>query len=68
MSFKELISQNNLNRININGYDYDVPAIGQISRVLANGPVERCLIPGRVIPKTKNCYLIPPCLTLSIIR
>ena len=25
-------------------------------------------IPGRVIPKTQKCYLMPPCLTLSIIR
>ena len=25
-------------------------------------------IPGRVIPKTQKWYLIPPCLTLSIIR
>ena len=34
----------------------------------ANGPADLGLIPGRVIPKTKKWYLIPPCLTLSIIR
>ena len=43
--------------------------IGLVGRVFANGPGDRGSIPGRVIPKTlKKCYLIPPCLTLSIIR
>ena len=34
-----------------------------MSRVFANGS-----IPGQVTPKTKKWYLIPPCLTLNIIR
>ena len=38
-------------------------------RVFANGPGDLGSIPGRVIPKTqKKWYLMPPCLTLSIIR
>ena len=37
-------------------------------RVFANGPENRGSFPGRVIPKTLKWYLIPPCLTLSIIR
>ena len=36
--------------------------------VLANGLGELGSIPGRVIPKTKKWYLMPPYLTLSIIR
>ena len=43
--------------------------IGIIVRVFANGPGDLGSILGRVIPKTqKKWYLIPPCLTLSIIR
>ena len=37
-------------------------------RVFANGPGDLGSIPGRVIPKTLKWNLIPPCLTLSIIR
>ena len=37
-------------------------------RVFANGPGDRDLILGRVIPKTQKWYLMPPCITLSIIR
>ena len=37
-------------------------------RVFANGLGDLGLIPGRVIPKTQKWYLMPPCLTLSIIR
>ena len=37
-------------------------------RVFANGPGDLGSIPGRVIPKTQKWYLMPPCLTLSIIR
>ena len=33
--------------------------------VFANGPRDQGSIPGRVIPKTKKWYLIPPCLTLQ---
>ena len=29
---------------------------------------DRGSIPGRVIPKTQKWYLMPPCLTFSIIR
>ena len=40
-----------------------------MGRVFANGPRDQSSIPGRVIPKTfKKWYLIPHCLTLSIIR
>ena len=37
-------------------------------RVFANGPGDRGSVPGQVIPKTQKWYLMPPCLTLSIIR
>ena len=37
-------------------------------RVFANGPGDLGSIPVRVIPKTKKWYLMPPCLTLGIIR
>ena len=37
-------------------------------RVSANGLVDRGSILGRVISKTQKWYLMPPCLTLSIIR
>ena len=36
--------------------------------VFANGPGDLGSNTGRVIPKTKKWYLMPPCLTLSIIR
>ena len=37
--------------------------------MLTSGPRDRGSIPGRVIPQTfKKWYLIPPCLTLSIIK
>ena len=39
-----------------------------MSRVLANGPGDQGSIPGRVMPKTQKWYLMPPCITLSIIR
>ena len=45
--------------------------VGLISRVFANGPVDQGSIPGQVIPRTqkkKKLYVMPPCLTLSIIR
>ena len=37
-------------------------------RVIANGPGDPGSIPGRVIPNTQKWYLMPLCLTLSIIR
>ena len=37
-------------------------------RVFANGPGDLGLIPGWVITKTQKWYLMPPCLTLCIIR
>ena len=47
----------------------DYRLIGLVGRVFANGPGNQGSLPGRVIPKTlKELYLIPPCLTLSIIR
>ena len=42
--------------------------IGLVGRVFVNGPGDLGSIPGRVIPKTLNWYLIPPCLTISNIR
>ena len=36
--------------------------------MFANGPADLGSILGRVIPKTQKWYLMPPCLTLSIIR
>ena len=46
-----------------------IPDIGLGFRVFANGPGDLGSIPGRVIPKdSKKWYLMPPCLTLSIIR
>ena len=39
-----------------------------MSKVFANGPVDRVSVPGQVIPKTKKWYLMPPCLILTIIR
>ena len=39
-----------------------------MSRVFANGPEDQGSIPGRVIPKTQKWYLMPFCLTVSIIR
>ena len=41
---------------------------GIIVRVFANDPGDLRSIPGRVIQKLKKWYLMPPCLTLSIIR
>ena len=43
-------------------------AIGLMSRVFTSGLRDWGSIPGRVIPKTKKWYLMPPCLTLSIIK
>ena len=45
---------------------YITKAIGLMGRVFANGPGHQSSIPGRVI--LKKWYLMPPCLTLSIIR
>ena len=42
--------------------------IGLAVSVFANRPGDLGSIPGRVIPKTQKWYLMPPCLTLSIIR
>ena len=39
-----------------------------MGKVFANGLVDQGSIPDRVLPKTKKWYLIPPCLTLSIIK
>ena len=38
-----------------------------MNKVFINGPGDRSSIPVCVIPKTKKMYLIPHCLTLSII-
>ena len=47
---------------------YILPGIGLMVRVFANGLGDRGSISGRVIPKIKKWYLMPPCLTHSIIR
>ena len=39
-----------------------------MGRVFANGPEDMSSIPGWFIPKSLKWYLIPPSLTLSIIR
>ena len=44
-----------------------IQPIGLLGRVFTNGLGDRSSIPGWVIPKTKIWYLMPPCLTLSII-
>ncbi len=41
--------------------------VGMMVRVFANGPGGQGSIPGRVIQMTQIWYLMPPCLTLSII-
>ena len=45
-----------------------IPDIGIMVRVFVNGPGNLGSIPGHVISKTQKLYLIPLCLTLSIIR
>ena len=45
-----------------------IPDIGIMIKVFVNGPGDLGSIPGRVIPKSQKWYLMPPCLTLSIIR
>ena len=47
---------------------YIVRVIGLMCRAFANGLEDRGSVPGRVIPKTQKLYLMPPCLTLSIIK
>ena len=47
---------------------YLVLDIGIMVSMFANGPGDLGSIPGRVIPKTQKWYLMPPCLTLTIIR
>ena len=42
--------------------------IGLMGRVFTNGLGDWGLIPGQDIPKTQKWYMMPPCLTLSIIR
>ena len=43
--------------------------IGLVGRVFANDQGDLCSTLGQVIPKNKKKrYLIPPCLTLSIIK
>ena len=44
------------------------PAISLMSGMFANGPGDWGSIPGQVITKTQKWYLMPLCLTLSIIR
>ena len=50
-------------------FELNLSKIGLMSSVFTHGPEDLGSIPGRVLPKTfKKWYLIPPCLTLSIIR
>ena len=39
-----------------------------MSRAFANDPGDRSSIQGQVIPKTQKWYLMPPCLTVGIMR
>ena len=39
-----------------------------VGRMFTNGPGDRVSILSQVIPKTQKWYLIPPGLTLSIVR
>ena len=41
--------------------------IDLMSREFASGPVDQGSVPGWVIPKIQKWYLMPPCLTLSIV-
>ena len=41
---------------------------GIMVRGFANGPGDMGSIPGQVIPKTQKWNLMPPCVTLSILR
>ena len=45
-----------------------LPAHWFSGRVFANSPGDQGSMTGRVIPNTQKWYLMPPCLTLSIIR
>ena len=45
-----------------------LPDISMRVKMFANGPGDLGSMPGRVIPKIQKWYLMPPCLTLSIIR
>ena len=49
-------------------FSMSIPDIGLAVRVFANSPGDLSSIPGRVIPKTQKWYLMPPCLTLSIVK
>ena len=49
-------------------YDIEYRLLALTGRVFANGPGDRDSILSRVLPKTQKWYLIPPCLTLSILR
>ena len=53
---------------NVYIYIYICVYIGLMSRLFINGPADRGSIPGRPYTKdSKKWYLMPPCLTLSII-
>ena len=47
---------------------YSYWSIGLVGRVFVNDSGDWGSIPDQAISKTKKWYLIPPCLTLSIIR
>ena len=49
------------------GWPKDFLFDSMIVREFANGPGDLSSVPGQVIPKTQKWYLMPPCLTLSII-
>ena len=49
-------------------YIYIYRPIDETNTKFASGPGDWRLIPGQVIPKTQKWYLMPPCLTRSIIR
>ena len=49
-------------------YIYKYICIGLTSRVFANGPKTRVQSQVKSYQRLKKWYLMPPCLTLSIIR
>ena len=57
-----LLDKNNYLKL----YNYVYHPIGEVGRVF--DPRYRGSISGRVIPKTQKWYLMPPCLTINIIR
>ena len=65
--FKSLVWSNLRLNPGLPGHWWTLSPLDRMVRVLANGPGDQGSIPGRIIPKTQKWYLMPSCLTLSII-